>query len=165
MNVSKKGNSKTMVAGIAALCILALCITIVSILSIQRMQKTAAMIYDHPYTVSNEARAMRSRLLDMKGFISTMLIDSRREPEVLTQKLNERYLLQGESIDIIKRRYLGPAEDTAALDTAMQGLKTAQAEAMNVVADMSDEEIILYVEEKLYPAYDAVNDCLITVIA
>ena len=73
MNVSRRKNSKLMLAGITGICALEVLLTVAGILSVRRMQNTATMIYEHPYTVSNEARAMRSRLLDMKGFIATLL--------------------------------------------------------------------------------------------
>ena len=113
MNVSKRKNSKLMLAGITGICALAVLLTIAGILSVRRMQNTATMIYEHPYTVSNEARAMRSRLLDMKGFIATLLADTREDPEQLASKLEERYEMQEESIGIITQKYLGPEEDPA----------------------------------------------------
>ena len=165
MNVSKRKNSKLMLAGITGICALAVLLTIAGILSVRRMQNTATMIYEHPYTVSNEARAMRSRLLDMKGFIATLLADTREDPEQLASKLEERYEMQEESIGIITQKYLGPEEDTAALKEAMQALEDAQEEAAADVSGMTEEEILQYVDEKLHPKYDAVNDCLITIIA
>lgn len=144
---------------------MAVLLTIAGILSVRRMQNTATMIYEHPYTVSNEARAMRSRLLDMKGFIATLLADTREDPEQLASKLEERYEMQEESIGIITQKYLGPEEDTAALKEAMQALEDAQEEAAADVSGMTEEEILQYVDEKLHPKYDAVNDCLITIIA
>ena len=165
MNVSKRKNSKLMLAGITGICALAVLLTIAGILSVRRMQNTATMIYEHPYTVSNEARAMRSRLLDMKGFIATLLADTREDPEQLASKLEERYEMQEESIGIITQKYLGPEEDTAALKEAMQALEDVQEEAAADVSGMTEEEILQYVDEKLHPKYDAVNDCLITIIA
>ena len=165
MNVSRRKNSKLMLAGITGICVLAVLLTIAGILSVRRMQNTATMIYEHPYTVSNEARAMRSRLLDMKGFIATLLADTREDPEQLASKLEERYEMQEESIGIITQKYLGPEEDTAALKEAMQALEDVQEEAAADVSGMTEEEILQYVDEKLHPKYDAVNDCLITIIA
>ena len=45
----------------------------ISIYTANRMQETAQNIYDHPYTSSSSARGMRSRLLDMKRFVSIFL--------------------------------------------------------------------------------------------
>ena len=50
MNVSKRKNSKLMLAGITGICALAVLLTIAGILSVRRMQNTATMIYEHPYT-------------------------------------------------------------------------------------------------------------------
>lgn len=55
--------------GMLMICTLAVFLSVFSIYSTYRIQQTASSIYEHPYTVSNEARAMRSRLLDMKGFL------------------------------------------------------------------------------------------------
>lgn len=41
----------------------------------------ANRVYEHPYTVSNEARSMRSRLLDMKLFARTVLLDENTSSE------------------------------------------------------------------------------------
>ena len=44
MNVSKRKNSKLMLAGITGICALAVLLTIAGILSVRRMQNTATMI-------------------------------------------------------------------------------------------------------------------------
>ena len=49
--------------GLIAVCILAIIVSASSIITTYRMQKMASIIYEHPYTVSNESRATRSRLL------------------------------------------------------------------------------------------------------
>ena len=76
------------------------------------MESAASRIYEHPYTVSNSAREMRSRLLDMKQFISIFLTDSFHSIEDTEALLEARYALQQESLDKITEKYLGPADDT-----------------------------------------------------
>lgn len=66
----KKKRSKTKGIWMVLVCACAISLSLFSIFSIYRLWKTTTIIYDHPYTVSNEARAMRSRLLDMRAFFA-----------------------------------------------------------------------------------------------
>lgn len=58
------------------------------------MQKMASEIYEHPYSVSNEARATRSRLLDMRFFIMSMFSQDDLDMDDLQQTLQERYTMR-----------------------------------------------------------------------
>ena len=98
MDVQKK-NVKEM--GLAFICILAVSISIFSIFSTYLLRKTAAMIYEHPYTVSNEARAMRSRLLDMKSFLPNLVADPTTDINEVRQTREGRYSMQYAAIEII----------------------------------------------------------------
>ena len=128
------------------------------------MQKMASIIYEHPYTVSNESRATRSRLLDMRFFIMSMFTRPDWSEQDLQQLLNERYEMQYHSIGIISRQYLGPKEDADQLQKAMEALEKTQNEALPIVVNLDEQETIKYVEANLYPKYDAVNDALETII-
>lgn len=163
MNNKKK--SKLMELGMAFVCVLAVTLSAFSIFSTYRLRQTASMIFDHPYTVSNESRAMRSRLLDMKGFLLNIIAEPSWETDAVRQLLNERYALQYDAIGIITSQYLGPAEDTAQLLTAMQDLERTQLEALPLVLPMDRDATVEYVGKNLYPKYDAVNDALSKIIA
>jgi NADH:ubiquinone oxidoreductase subunit 3 (subunit A) len=76
--------------GLIAVCILAIIVSASSIITTYRMQKMASIIYEHPYTVSNESRATRSRLLDMRFFIMSMFTRPDWSEQDLQQLLNER---------------------------------------------------------------------------
>lgn len=147
------------------ICIISIFFTLTSIFSISNMQKAASRIYQHPYTVSNSSREMRSRLLDMKQFISIFLTDSFHSAEETEALLEKRYAMQQESIDVITENYLGPKEDTARLQEKMNALIAAQAEALTFVSNHTDQEISAYLDEKIYPRYDDVSEALTTIIA
>ena len=150
--------------GLIAVCILAIIVSASSIITTYRMQKMASIIYEHPYTVSNESRATRSRLLDMRFFIMSMFTRPDWSEQDLQQLLNERYEMQYHSIGIISRQYLGPKEDADQLQKAMEALEKTQNEALPIVVNLDEQETIKYVEANLYPKYDAVNDALETII-
>ena len=47
-----------------------------------------------------------------------------------------------------------------ALQKAMDGLIEIQDEALRFVGTHSEEDILSFIEERVYPYYDEVNDCL-----
>ncbi|WP_243107463.1 hybrid sensor histidine kinase/response regulator [Anaerotruncus massiliensis (ex Liu et al. 2021)] len=122
------------------------------------------MIYEHPYTVSNEARAMRSRLLDMRGFLPNLIVDPASDIDEMRRTLEGRYSMQYAAIDIISHQYLGPAEDSERLLAAMQDLENTQDRELPVIFPMNREEIAQYASEHIYPKYDAVSEALDTII-
>ena len=149
MNVQKKNKSVKDI-GLALVCVCAIGLSIFSIFSTYQLRKTATMIYEHPYTVSNESRAMRSRLLDMKGFLLNLVADPESDIVEVGQTLNNRYDMQYASIKIITSQYLGPVEDTEQLLSAMQDLEHTQSEALPIIVPMGREETAQYVSEYLY---------------
>ena len=159
-----KKKSKLMEIAVAVVCLAAVCMSGFSIYSTNQMRQAASMIYEHPYTVSNESRATRSRLLDMRSFLLDLVADPSTDVEGVKGKLEERYTMQYDSIEVITSQYLGPTEDTAALLAAMQELERAQNEALPVILPMGRDETAQYVEQNLYPKYDAVNSTLTTII-
>ncbi|WP_320930727.1 response regulator [Hungatella sp.] len=162
MDVQKK-NVKEM--GLAFICILAVSISIFSIFSTYLLRKTAAMIYEHPYTVSNEARAMRSRLLDMKSFLPNLVADPTTDINEVRQTLEGRYSMQYAAIEIITEQYLGPAEDAERLLAAMQDLESTQNRELPVIFLMGREDLAKYAADYIYPKYDAVSESLDTIIS
>lgn len=164
MNVQEKKKSVKDI-GLVLVCLCAIVLSIFSIFSTCRLRKTATMIYEHPYTVSNESRAMRSRLMDMKGFLLNLVADPESDIVEVKQTLNNRYDMQYASIKIITSQYLGPAEDTEQLLAAMQDLEHTQSEALPIILPMSREETAQYVSEYLYPKYNALGEALDTIIS
>lgn len=161
----QKQQGRLMAVGTAIVCLLAVSLSVFSIFSIYQLRDTASAIYEHPYTVSNEARAMRSRLLDMKSFLLKIVSEPSSDAQSMQQLLEERYAMQHEAIAIIARQYLGPAEDTQALSEAMAQLEITQDEALPNILPLDREETVNFVERYIYPKYDAVNDCLLTIIS
>jgi signal transduction histidine kinase/CheY-like chemotaxis protein len=151
--------------GLIAVCLLVVALSVFSIFSTYQLHQTASIIYDHPYTVSNESRAMRSRLLDMRGFLLNIIAEPSYDIDSVQQLLNTRYSMQYNAIEVIADRYLGPEEDTAELLTAMQDLANSQDESLPLVLPMDRAETAQYVEEYIYPKYDAVDQALTKIIA
>ncbi|QNL44971.1 response regulator [Oscillibacter hominis] len=123
------------------------------------------MIYAHPYTVSNESRAMRSRLLDMRSFLLNIIAEPSQDVDSVQLLLEQRYSMQYDAIDVITSQYLGPAEDTAALLAAMQALEAEQTQSLPNVLPMNPEETARYAEQYIYPKYDAVDEAITKIIA
>lgn len=162
----KTGKSRSVIlkSGLVVVCVLAILVSASSILTTYRMQEMASIIYEHPYTVSNESRATRSRLLDMRFFIMNVFNQPDGDEQALQKVLNERYRMQYESIRVITQRYLGPKEDIDRLREAMEELERVQDKAIPIVLPMDEQEMVRYVEDNLYPRYDEVNDALETII-
>lgn len=146
---------------IGFITLLVIAFLFISMSFIHNMNQMSHRMYEHPYTVSNEARSMRTRLLDMRLFIQTVLIDDETESASF---LAERYQLQEDSIAIISERYLGPTEDIDRLNESMQALKDIQTEAVLNENIYTKEEMTVFIEEKVNPCYDEVNDCLLAII-
>lgn len=142
------------------ICAIAILFAAASGYMINSMRNTAQSMYEHPYTVTNTARAMRSRLLDMKQFVGIFLTRSFESEEKARELFDERYAMQNEAIAAIRESYLGPAEDVTALQKAMDGLIEIQDEALRFVGTHSEEDILSFIEGRVYPYYDEVNDCL-----
>ena len=163
MDTHKK-RSRVKNFGMALICIVAVSLSVFSIFSTYQLRKTADMIYEHPYTVSNEARAMRSRLLDMRGFLPNLIVDPASDIDEMRRTLEGRYSMQYAAIDIISHQYLGPGEDSERLLAAMQDLENTQDRELPVIFPMNREEIAQYASEHIYPKYDAVSEALDTII-
>ena len=87
----RKKRSKSIEIGMALVCLVAVLLSIFSIYSTYQVKTITLMIYDHPYTVSNEARAMYTRLLDMRSFLLGLIAEPTHEVEKIQQMLDERY--------------------------------------------------------------------------
>lgn len=160
----QRKSSKIKRMGMALVCVLAIGLSGFSIFSTYQLRETASLIYDHPYTVSNEARAMRSRLLDMKGFLLNIIGEPSWDVEAVAKTLNQRYAMQFAAVEEITEHYLGPAGDTAQLRAVMQDLATTQSESLPIVLPMERAETMQYAEQYLYPKYDAVDAALTKII-
>lgn len=164
--IIKYGKKQNKILGVSwvAVCLLAIFLSASSIYTTYRLQKTASMIYEHPYIVSNESRAMRSRLLDMRFFLTAMLKASDRNMENIQETLNARYALQYQSIEVISKQYLGPEQDCVRLAESMQDLEETQNKSLAVIFFMDQDEVDEYIEKNLFPKYDEVSDALSVII-
>ncbi|MGI6069163.1 MAG: response regulator [Blautia sp.] len=150
--------------GTFIICLLAVAFSALSIYSSWKMKKTATSIYEHPYTVSNSARMMRSRLLDMKQFIGIFLTDSFHSKAETEELLKGRYVLQQEAVEEIRKKYLGPEEDAVRLQEKMNELIAAQEKAVSYAVGHTDKEIFQYLNTYVYPKYDDVSKTLTTIV-
>ncbi len=146
------------------ICAVAVLFATVSCSAVNSMRAAAQSMYEHPYTVTNTARAMRSRLLDMKRFVGIFLTTSFDSEEQARALFEERYAMQNEAIEIIGGCYLGDSADVAALREAMDGLIAVQEEALRFVGRHTREDILGFINDRVNPHYDAVNECLETII-
>lgn len=160
MNHKKQINRLTLSTTI--ICVLAFFFLIINIWSARHVHRSSLDIYQHPYIVSNEAIEMRSRLLDMRYFVKYLLADDVSDIEDIFKVRNET---QDASISIISSQYPGPKTDTQLLSERMEQLKIAEAEAIRYAKIHSKDEITQYVEQYLYPAYDDINESLLTIIS
>lgn len=165
MNKNSRCNTPRSMLSII-ICVIAILFAGISIYSTNNMRATDQNIYYHPYTIINTARGMRSRLVDMKRFVSTFLTTSFQNTESTQALFDEHYELQRDAIATLYERYLGPVEDLDHLQEAMNRLIIAQGKALDFSCDEPDEKKVLdYIETELYPYYDEVRDCLDTIIA
>lgn len=162
--MGEQKRSRVKELGLALICVIAVGLSAFSIFSTYQLYQTTSIIYKHPYTVSNESRAMRTRLLDMKGFLLNIIAESSGDLDTVQQLLEKRYAMQYDAIKVITSQYLGPVEDTAQLLAVMQDLEETQAEALPLILPMNREDTAQYVEEYIYPKYDAVYDALTIII-
>lgn len=146
------------------ICAVAVLFAVASSYAMNSMRATAQSMYEHPYTVTNTARGMRSRLLDMKRFVSIFLTTSFENEDKARELFEERYAMQNEAIDIIRKCYLGSEEDVTELQNAMDDLIVIQDEALKFVGKHTEEDILHFIDERVYPYYEALNTCLERII-
>lgn len=160
MTVQKRLSKATII-----ICFIAMLFAVSSIYSANSMRATAQSMYEHPYMVTNTARGMRSRLLDMKRFVGIFLTTSFNNVDNARELFEERYQMQNEAIDCIRECYLGDKEDVTDLRQAMDDLIAIQEAALQFVGQKHTEsEILDFIETRVFPHYDAVNDCLEKII-
>ncbi|MCB6191662.1 response regulator [Blautia marasmi] len=163
--MNKKTKSSPKLSKISMIiCVTAFLFAGISILITFGMKKNAQKMYEHPYTVSNSARAMRSRLWDMKSFSGILITHAFSTEEDKTSFFQNRYDMQNADIDVIYKQYLGPVEDVDALRKAMDNLIEVQTTACDYADEHSADEILEYMDEKVYPYYDRVSESLSVII-
>lgn len=163
MNQNLKHNKKISKITII-ICVIAVLLTLFSIIVANNMRDTTEKMYYHPYTVTNSARAMRSRLLDMKQFVSIILTYDFEGEEKAHELFEERYQMQYEAIELIEECYLGDSADVEEIRKAMDNLVASQDDVINYVHEHDNEMILKYIEENVYPKYDELSDKLDVVI-
>lgn len=146
------------------ICVVTLLFAIISVYTAGRMRDTAQNVYEHPYTSSNSARGMRSRLLDMKRFVNIFLTYDFKGAQNTRALFQERYDMQIEAIHTLYEKYSGPKEDVDALQAAMDELIAKQDKAIDFAMDHTEDETTEYITRYVYPQYDLISDRLTTII-
>lgn len=147
------------------ICIIAISFAILNGVFMSIMTAATQDIYERPYTVSNTARDIRSHLFDMKRLIGPVLTNSSANEEEFYTLFEERYSMQSSAITIIEERYSGPSEHIKSLRNTMNDLIVVQEEALRYASSgHTDEEILVHIEENVYPHYDNVNAALESII-
>ena len=164
--MNQRTGAKTKLSKLSVIiCALAFIFTCISICITLRMNTNAQKMYEHPYSISNTARGMRSRLWDMKSFSNILIthdFDSREDKPSFFQA---RYDMQNQAIDAIYDKYLGPMGDVDALREAMDSLIAHQNDACAYADGHTAQEVQAYMDKNVYPCYDAVSACLDTIIS
>lgn len=164
--MNEKGNhGRKLPKATVIICAIAILFAAISIQSANSMRITAENMYKHPYTVTNTARGIRSRLLDMKRSVGIVLTKNFEGEENIRELFEDRYDIQNEAIDTIYECYSGSLEDVDVLRKAMDDLIAVQKEAIEYAGKYSEEERMAYIEEEIYPYYDVVSESLDTIIA
>lgn len=165
MNVKNSHKAKLSKPAII-ICVVAVLFAMINIYFVDRMRANTEDIYEHPYTTTNTARGMRSRLLDMKRFVDILLTTSFESEEEARALFDEHYEMQNESITLLYECYLGPREDVDALHQSMNDLIEIQEESIQFAGEEhSEEETLEFINTYLYPNYDAVSERLETIIS
>lgn len=168
---------KTMSAGVIVVCLVAILFAAANILTASQMRQSALEIYEHPYTSSKTASTIRTRLLDMKRFVKIFLTTDFESASKARALFEERYAMQNRDINVLYERYLGPKADVDKLRAAMDQLIIAQEQAVQFVTayhashkphnsldSRHVSRIDGYLDARIYPRYDAVNDALVNII-
>ena len=163
--MNKKRKSPLKLSKISLIiCAAAFLFSGISILITLGMNQNARRMYEHPYAVSNSARAMRSRLWDMKSFSSILITHDFQSKNDKDSFFQNRYDMQNKEIETIRKLYLGMPEDVDALQEAMEDLIEVQTGAVVYADYHSEDEIREYMDAEVYPYYDRVSECLTTII-
>ena len=163
MNKERKSSLKLSKISLL-ICIAAFFFSGVSILITYGMNQNAQKMYEHPYAVSNSARAMRSRLWDMKRFSGILMTHAFQSKDDKDSFFQSRYDMQNEEIENIRRLYLGPVKDVDDLQEAMDKLIEVQTKAVGYAYNHAEDEVREYMDANVYPYYDSVSGCLKTII-
>lgn len=147
------------------ICFVAVLFAAISTYYANRMRKAAQNMYEHPYAVTNTAGDMRSNLMDMERFIDIFLTTGFESEENTRKLFGESYKMQNDAIETLYERYLGPLENVDDLRVSLDKLIEAQEKALKYVNKHTDEEILIYIQNNVYPYYDEVVSYLDKIIA
>lgn len=140
MNKERKSSLKLSKISLL-ICVAVFFFSGISILITFGMNQNTQRMYEHPYAVSKSARAMRSRLWDMKSSSSILITHAFQSEDDKDSFFQSRYDMQNEEIENIRNLYLGPVEDVDALREAMDELIEVQTRAVGYADIHSEDEV------------------------
>ncbi len=165
-NVTERFISKNIQSAkfVIILCLIVMLSAITDIFMVREMKKTAEDMYEHPYKVTNTARAMRSRALEMKRFVGIVLSYNIKNVDTIHEFFQDRYATQKKALDVIFERYLGPINDVIALRDAMNELIVAQDKLIRFMDGRTEAEILEYLNKNIYYLYDIFDERLADIV-
>lgn len=89
------------------ICTVSIIFCLVSTFLLYQTKEKVSTAYKHPYTVSNTAREIHSRALDMKFFYRKLLSSETSDKKKLALIIHERFLKMNMDRDKIKKSIWG----------------------------------------------------------
>ena len=143
--------------GITSLLSLLLLFCLLSLSSTTRLTGQVKLLTEHPFTVNGDISDVKTDLALMR--LRTERLQSYNNSEDVENvrlALEELYADLDHLLGEIESQYLGPEEDTAALQQVFFEIRAAQGSLLEFarLSDSGTAAITAYEEEHLYPLYD-----------
>lgn len=134
------------------LCVITVCYVLFVVFTMYRLGEATTELYDHPYTVSREAREMMVRMNEVKNTLPTLLATHGLSLPELEDILKRQENAQNVSVANIRANYLGDAADLAALQKALTEFWQARRSAGRaLVGDATFDEANEYLKREVFP--------------
>ena len=133
---------------------------LVTILSTTKLTSQVKLIAEHPFTVNGDISDVKTDLALMR--LRAERLQSYNQPEdvaMVGHALDVIYADMEVLLDEIDNLYLGPKEDTDALQLSFHEIRDAHEQLLEFAALQSSttDVIAAYEEEKLYPLYETLE--------
>lgn len=146
--------------GIMIVCTLSILFYFTSTFLLYKTKEEVSTISQHSYAVSNTAREIHARSLDMNFFYRKFLSSEATDKNKLALIVHERILKLKINRNKIKERYLGPEKDIQRLFNTTDAFYEVLSKGIPYSASHSKEEILSYLDTKVDPAYAEVENAL-----
>lgn len=146
--------------GIMIICTLSILFYFISTFLLYKTKEEVSTISQHSYAVSNTAREINARSLDMNFFYRKLLNNEATDKNNLALIVHERILKLKINRNKIKERYLGPEKDIQRLFDTTDAFYEVLSKGIPYSSSHSKEEILSYLDTKVDPAYAEVENAL-----